>query len=246
MSGLAGRTAIVTGALGGIGSAIVRMLAEEGAQVLATDLAEAGASASSTEPALSFARLDEADAQAWPAIIALAEDRHGPVSILVNAAGPIGAGLIEELDVALWNRVLAVNLSGTVFGMKAVLPSMWRAGGGAIVNISSTAGLAGYPDRAAYVASKWGVRGVTKTAALEFARDHVRVNSVHPGPIRTPLTAGYPESAWARQPVPRFGEPEEVARLVRYLVAEADYVTGAEFVIDGGLTTGLAYRREDA
>lgn len=117
---------------------------------------------------------------------------------------------------------------------------MRRSGGGAIVNISSTAGLVGYPNRAAYVASKWGVRGLTKTAALELARDRIRVNSVHPGPIRTPLTAGYGEDSWQEQAIPRFGEPEEVADMVTFIVAEGSFSTASEFIADGGISAGRA------
>jgi 3alpha(or 20beta)-hydroxysteroid dehydrogenase len=136
-----------------------------------------------------------------------------------------------------------VNLTGTFLGIHAVTPSLRRAGGGSIVNISSTAGLAGYPGLGAYVASKWGVRGLTKTAALELARENIRVNSVHPAPIATAMTAGMNEQfVTGRQPIPRFGTPEEVARMVLFIVAEATYSTGSEFVVDGGLVTGMLPR----
>ncbi len=239
---LAGRSALVTGAAGGIGAAICRAFAAEGAAVTATDVADSAGEALAAQlgPRATYARLDVASPDAWRRAVADAEARSGPLSILVNNAGLIGAGPIETLDPALWAQVLAVNLGGTFLGMQAALPSLRRAGGGAIVNISSTAGLVGYPDRAAYVASKWGVRGLTKTAALEFARDRIRVNSVHPGPIRTALTAGYPDDAWDAQPIPRFGEPDEVARLVVFIVAEASYSTASEFVVDGGIVAGAA------
>jgi 3alpha(or 20beta)-hydroxysteroid dehydrogenase len=244
MMRLAGRSALVTGAAGGIGSAICRAFVAEGASVMATDVADAGGAALVAQlgPRAAYAALDVASPAAWRRVVAAAEARHGPLSILVNNAGIVGGGLIETLDPALWAQVLAVNLGGTFLGMQAALPSLRRAGGGAIVNVSSTAGLVGYPDRAAYVASKWGVRGLTKTAALEFARDHIRVNSVHPGPIRTPLTAGYAEDSWDAQAIPRFGEPAEVARMVVFIVAEATYSTATEFVVDGGLVAGAALR----
>ena len=245
MGRLDGRVALVTGAVGGLGRAICRALYEDGAAVVAADiLDEAGEElAKSLGERAFYQPLDVTDPGRWDAAVANAETRFAPLSILVNNAGLIGPGLIEDLDPLVWSHVLNVNLGGTVFGMKAALPSMRRAGGGAIVNISSTAGLAGYANRAAYVASKWGVRGITKTAALEFARDGIRVNSVHPGPIRTPLTAGYPAGMWDCQPIPRFGEPEEVAKMVVFLAADATYSTGGEFLVDGGIATGSAHER---
>lgn len=241
MRRLADRSALVTGAAGGIGAAICRAFVAAGATVTATDICEdVSLLGDVLEAGASFAHLDVTSPDSWRRAVADAEARAGPISILVNNAGIIGPGLIEDLDPVLWAQVIATNLTGTFLGMKAVLPSMRRAGGGAIVNISSTAGLVGYPNRAAYVASKWGVRGLTKTAALEFARDNIRVNSVHPGPIRTPLTSYYPEDSWQHQAIPRFGEAEEVARLVTFLVAEASYSTASEFVVDGGITAGVA------
>ncbi|MDO9489328.1 MAG: SDR family oxidoreductase [Sphingomonadaceae bacterium] len=242
MTCLAGRSALVTGAAGGIGAAICRAFVAEGAVVTATDIDDEGGRALASElgPCATYAHLDVSMPGAWRQVVADAEARSGPLSILVNNAGIIGAGLIETLDPALWAQVLAINLGGTFLGMQAALPSLRRAGGGAIVNISSTAGIVGYPDRAAYVASKWGVRGLSKTAALEFARDNIRVNSVHPGPIRTALTAGYPDESWDAQPIPRFGEPAEVARMVVFIVAEASYSTASEFIVDGGIMAGAA------
>lgn len=239
---LAGRSALVSGGARGIGAAICRAFVAEGAAVTVADIADDDGQALADElgPLAAYARLDVASPDAWRQTVDAAEARSGPLSILVNNAGLIGAGLIETLDPALWTQVLAVNLGGTFLGMQAALPSLRRAGGGAIVNISSTAGLVGYPNRAAYVASKWGVRGLTKTAALEFARDNIRVNSVHPGPIRTALTAGYSDDSWSAQAIPRFGEPAEVARMVVFIVAEASYSTAAEFIVDGGIVAGAA------
>jgi 3alpha(or 20beta)-hydroxysteroid dehydrogenase len=243
MGRLAGRTAIVTGAAGGIGRATCAALVAEGASVVVADIPDGAGAALAVElgERATYQRLDVADLDGWHAVVGHAETRFGPLSILVNNAGLIGAGTIADVDPLVWSHVMSVNLTGTFYGMRAALPSMRRAGGGAIVNISSTAGLSGYPNRAAYVASKWGVRGLTKTAALEFARDNIRVNSVHPGPIRTPLTAGYPPGMWDRQPIARFGEPEEVAKMIVFLAADATYSTGSEYLVDGGITTGQAY-----
>ena len=242
MGRLSGRSALVTGGAGGIGAAVCRAFAAEGAFVTVSDIADTNGQALAQElgPRAAYAHLDVSSAEGWQRAVADAEAQGGPLSILVNNAGTIGPGLIEHLDPALWTKVIAVNLGGTFLGMQAARPSMRRAGGGAIVNISSTAGLVGYPNRAAYVASKWGIRGLTKTAALEFARDNIRVNSVHPGPIRTELTAGYDEGAWAAQAIPRFGEAEEVARMVTFIVADASFSTASEFIVDGGIAAGTA------
>jgi 3alpha(or 20beta)-hydroxysteroid dehydrogenase len=245
MSRLKGRAALVTGAARGIGAAICQALAAEGAKVVVADVLEAGAAtAEALGPAAAFAALDVTDPAAWERAVAFAEQRHGPLSILVNNAGRMAGGYLADLDVEVWRQVLDVNLTGAWLGMRAAIPSMRRAGGGAIVNISSVAGLVGYPNRAAYGASKWALRGLTKAAALEFAPLGVRVNSIHPGPIRTQLTQGYPEDAWAGQAIARFGEPQEVARLAVFLAVEPATGTGEEFLVDGGVVAGPALRSE--
>lgn len=168
----------------------------------------------------------------------LAEREFGPVSILVNNAGIVDFGTIADQDYKAFQHVLDVNLVGPWLGMHVTVPSLRRAGGGAIVNVSSTAGLMGYSNLGGYVASKWGLRGLTKTAALELAPDEVRVCSIHPGPIRTPMTSQFDDSMTAAQPIARFGEPDEVAKMALFVVADATYSTGCEFVIDGGATVG--------
>lgn len=239
---LAGRVALVTGGDGGIGSAIVRELAAAGAKVTLSAPDEKSGKAMANEIGVPFIRLDVTDEALWRQAVRTVEGAVGPISILVNNAGVMGAGLIEEIDLAHWRHVLDVNLTGALLGMRAVMPSMRRAKGGAIVNINSVAGTTGYVNRAAYVASKWAQRGLTRTAALEFAKDNVRVNSVCPGPIRTPLTAGYAEETWHGQPIPRFGEAHEVARLVAFLVDGATYSTASDFFVDGGITAGQPLR----
>ena len=160
------------------------------------------------------------------------------MSILVNNAGILAYGTIEEQRPEEFRHVLEVNLFGAWLGMHSTAPSLRRAGGGVIINVSSTAGLMGYANLGAYTASKWGLRGLTKTAALELAADGVRVCSIHPGPIATPMTAGMDDSVVAGQPIARFGTSEEVAQLALFIAAGATYSTGSEFIVDGGATTG--------
>lgn len=248
---LPGRTVIVTGGARGIGAATVRKLAAEGARVVITDVLEVEAKALADQLGEQFGddlggrvmyhHLDVADPAQWRAVVSATEERFGPVSALVNNAGVLDFGTIEEQRLESFQRVLEINLTGAWLGMKEVLPSLRRAGGGScVVNVSSTAGLMGYANIGAYVASKWGLRGLTKTAALEFAPLGIRVFSVHPGPIRTPMTAGMEDTAISpSQPIPRFGEPAEVADMIHFLITAATYSTGTEFIVDGGVVTGV-------
>src|SRR5437899_4887464 len=199
-----------------------------------------------------FARLDVTSDRDWAATVAAAEDAFGPVSVLVNNAGIVRFGPIAETEPAVWRQVIDINLTGTYLGIRAIVPSMRKAGGGAIVNISSAGGMMAYPNNAAYVASKWGARGLTKTAALELGRDNIRVNSVHPGPVRTPMTAG-PDAAAAvaaevrRLAIARVAEPDEITRLVLFVASdEASFSTGSEFIVDGGVMLGPAPQYERA
>ncbi len=234
------RTAIVTGGARGIGAAVASAFVADGANVMIADVLDEGKElAEQLGERSAFMPLDVTSEDQWASLIAEAERRYGPVSVLVNNAGIVAFGAIDSQSAAEFRRVLDVNLYGAWLGMKATIPSLRRAGGGCVVNMSSTAGLMGYANLGAYTASKWGLRGLTKSAALELAGDAIRVCSVHPGPIRTPMTAGMDDSVIASQPIRRFGEPEEVARLVRFIVTEATFSTGSEFVVDGGATTGI-------
>ena len=228
-----------------MGAAEARLFAAEGASVVVGDVldAENESTAAAIGSACRAVHLDVTNEQDWHDAVAAAEQAYGPVSILVNNAGIAEMAPIEQTTAEEFRRVLDINLTGTFLGTKAAIPSLRRAGGGAIVNISSTAGLAGYGFLSSYVASKWGVRGLTKVAALELARENIRVNSVHPAPIDTPMTAQWDEAAiTGNQPIPRFGTADEVARMVLFIVTEATYSTGSEFVVDGGLTTGMLPR----
>lgn len=241
MMDLRGRTAIVTGAARGIGAAITETLVADGARVVIGDIldGEGEELAERLGDGAVYVHLDVTDSAHWQAAVAEAERLFAPVSVLVNNAGIVEFGGIADQPADSFRRVIDINLYGAWLGMHTTLPSLRRAGGGCIVNISSTAGLMGYANLSAYTASKWGLRGLTKTAALELAADGVRVCSVHPGPIRTPMTSGMDDSLTAGQPIPRFGEAEEVAQMVHFIITRATYSTGSEFVVDGGAATGI-------
>lgn len=237
---LAGKTCLVTGAGQGLGAAIATAFAAEGGRVAVCDIdrdkADRVAAAIGGQPF----RLDVRDEREWSATVAAVEAWGGAVGVLVNNAGIDAEGLIEAGDVAQWRNVVDTNLTSVFIGMSACIASMRRAGGGAIINMSSVAGLVGFPTRAAYVACKWGVRGLTKTAALELGQYGIRVNSLHPGPIRTPMTEHYPPETFRDQAIDRFGEAEEVARMAVFIAAQATYSTASEFIVDGGVTAGRA------
>jgi 3alpha(or 20beta)-hydroxysteroid dehydrogenase len=241
---LEGERAIVTGAARGIGAAIARRLAGEGADVILTDVLDDDGLAAAEEVGGRFRHLDVRDADSWAAVVEEAEST-GPLTILVNNAGIIRYGPLEETSPEDFRAVLDVNLVGCFLGMRAAVPAMRRAGKGAIVNLSSTCGLHGSPFLGAYTASKWGIRGLTKTAAIEFARSAIRVNSVHPGAVDTAMTRGESppgeiEAVVARNvPAGRMASPDEVAALVAYLASsESAFCTGGEYPIDGGYTAG--------
>jgi 3alpha(or 20beta)-hydroxysteroid dehydrogenase len=238
MGKLDGAVIVVSGGSRGIGAQISRTLAAEGARVVIGDVLDADGNALAAEIGGLFVHLDVTDPDDWSALVQQATSTFGKVTGLVNNAGvvgftPVGATSLEE-----WNRIISINLTGVFLGMEAAVPALKQAGGGVIVNLSSTAGMQGYSNLAAYVASKWGVRGLTKAAALDLGPDNIRVVSIHPGGIRTPMTAGLDEKAYSRQPIARIGEPEEIAKLALFLIADATYSTGTEFIADGGATVG--------
>jgi 3alpha(or 20beta)-hydroxysteroid dehydrogenase len=241
---LAGRCAIVSGAARGQGAAEARALAAAGASVLLGDVldAEGAAVAAGIGGAACYRHLDVTSAAGWDAAVATAQEAFGPVSILVNNAGILRPGSVQRTSAADLSATLEVNLLGAYLGIKAVLDSMTAAGGGSIINISSVGGMLGTPGAVAYVTSKWALRGLTKAAASDLARLGIRVNSVHPGAIETPMiTAGGPaagqfvERNKARMPIRRMGQPEDVADVVVFLASDGSrYMTGAELTVDGG------------
>lgn len=248
-----GRVAIVTGAGRGIGREHALLLARQGASVVVNDLGSAvDGSGSDVGPAQQVvdeivaaggkAVANTDDVSDWKGaerLINTAVETFGKLDVLVNNAGIYEAGTIEEADLAGVERQFRVNQFGTFLGMRHALAPMRAAGGGSIVNISSIAGQLGLAGSGAYVGTKWAVRGMTKTAAVEFAPDHIRVNSVHPGYIETPMLGGVdPEALKAgveATPLKRIGKPEDIAAAVAYLAGpDASFVTGAELTVDGG------------
>ena len=245
---LDGFVALVTGAARGQGEAEARLLVERGARVVVADVLEdeGRAVADSLGSDAVFTRLDVADLDHWDAAVALAVDRFGGLDVLVNNAGICRTGSIETMALEDFDAVVQVNLKGCFLGMRAAIPAL-RVGsrGSSIVNISSTAGFEGVPGVAAYVATKFAIRGMTKSAAIELGRDGIRVNSVHPGTIDTAMVSS-PEfddvdkdAVFAALPVPRIGRPREVAEMVCFLASPAAaYCTGAEYLVDGGAMAG--------
>lgn len=243
---LNGKVVLLTGAAQGMGAAHAELFVREGASVILTDInAEAGeALARALGDRAMFVRHDVSREEDWTAVVRAGESRFGPVTVLVGNAGVLGP-IASTLDLKRedFDRVCAINQTGVMLGMQAVIPSMLKAGGGSIVNISSVAGMVaiyGAPSLA-YVASKFAVRGMTKQVAIEFGRSNIRVNSVHPGYIRTPMMAAATDeeggAAASMIPLGRLAEPEEVSRLVLFLASdEASFITGTEHVIDGGMT----------
>ncbi|MEU9022919.1 glucose 1-dehydrogenase [Actinomadura sp. NPDC048394] len=242
---LDGKVAVVTGAARGQGEAEARMLAEAGARVVLTDVleAEGAALAGSIGDAARFIRHDVASADDWERVVAVAREEFGGVDVLVNNAAIWRTAPVADETRENFEEILRINLVGPFLGVRAVVPAMRERGGGSIVNISSTAGLRGIRGHSAYGASKFGLRGLTLSAALDLGADGIRVNSVHPGVIDTPMIASIGVERGAgkapRVPLGRAGIPEDVAGLVLFLASDASaYITGAELAVDGGLSTG--------
>lgn len=253
MSGrLNGKVALITGSARGMGASIARLFAEEGARVVLSDILEAPLKALELELSgrgyeVLAQRHDVIDEASWEQIVQATETRFGRLDVLVNNAGVLDTAGVEASSLEAWERVVAVNQTGVWLGMKVAIPALRRSGGGSIVNTSSIYGIVGSGGSAAYHASKGAVRLLTKTAALEYAPDGIRVNSVHPGYVNTPMIEqALPEANVSmlkllgeQVPLGRLAEPEDIARGVLYLASdESSYVTGSELVIDGGVTAG--------
>lgn len=248
MGRLDSKVAVITGAADGMGAAHAKLFVNEGAKVVLTDIQEDLGKKLAEELGDSalFIKLDVTNKNDWDNVVSKTEETFGPINILVNNAGMSYSEPTLDMSEDSWNKVVDLNQTSIFLGTKAVVPSMKKAENGSIVNVSSISGFVGQSAGLAYNATKFAVRGMTKSSALEFADDNIRVNSVHPGIIQTNmidqiLQAGgegkdIVESLEKDIPLKRLAQPEEISYLVLYLASdESSYSTGSEFVADGGL-----------
>lgn len=242
---LSGKVILVTGGARGLGAEFARRIVADGGRVVIADVLddEGSSTANDLGESARYVRLDVTDADAWRAAVEFTLGEFGTLTGLVNNAGVSTGQYIEHEPLEHFRRVLDINLVGVFNGIQAVIPPIRAAGGGSIVNISSAAGLMGLALTAGYGASKWGVRGLSKIAAVELGSDRIRVNSVHPGMTYTPMTAEVGiqrgEGNYPNTPMGRVGEANEIAGAVIFLLSDAaSYVTGAEIAVDGGWTAG--------
>lgn len=245
---LEGKVALITGATGGLGTATAELFAREGARLLITDVAEGplrdlAHRIEARGAEVVAARLDVSSEREWNEVITFVHDRFGTLDVLVNLAGILDWPGIEDTQEEVWDRVIEVNQKGTWLGMKAAMPLLRASGNASVINTSSVLGLVGSGGAAAYQASKGAVRLLSKTAAVEYARRGVRVNSVHPGVIVTPMIQdllddqGDQQPDIQRTPMRRAGHADEVAPAILFLACDdSSFVTGSELVVDGGLT----------
>jgi 3alpha(or 20beta)-hydroxysteroid dehydrogenase len=245
---LEGKVALITGATGGIGTATAELFAQEGARLVVTDVAREPLQklarrieASGAEVATAL--LDVSSAREWEEVTALVRERFGVLDVLVNLAGILDWPGIEDTREEMWDRVIEVNQKGTWLGMRAAMPLLRASGNASVINTSSVLGLVGSGAAAAYQASKGAVRLLSKTAAVEYARQGVRVNSIHPGVVATPMIQdlldeqGDQQPDIRRTPMRRAGRADEVAPAILFLACDdSSFVTGSELVVDGGLT----------
>ncbi|HET7194948.1 MAG TPA: glucose 1-dehydrogenase [Nocardioides sp.] len=249
MGRLTDKVAIVTGGAQGQGEAIVRAFVAEGARVVIADVAKEPGAALADElgDAAIFRHHDVTDEASWTTLVGETNERWGPVSVLVNNAGILRFGQIDEMSLEEAELVWRVNQGGCFLGMKAVVPTMKEHGGGSIINASSVEGMGGMGSVSAYCGSKWAIRGMTKAVSHELAARNIRVNSIHPGMIDTPMTQAHGgdlamEFGATKVPMRRVGKPVDVAGAYVFLASdESAYVTGAEIAVDGGVTATHAF-----
>ncbi len=242
MDRLQGKVALISGAARGMGASHARLFVEEGARVVIGDILDAEGEALARELGdnVIFVHLDVTQSEDWRTAVASAVRHFGGLDILVNNAAIAEFAPIMETSRALWDRTLAVNLTGTFKGVMAALPELKKSGRASIINVSSTAGFTGYEGLSVYNASKFGVRGLSKSMALDLAKYGIRVNSMHPGVIKTPLSEGLSETP-SHVAMHRMGQPREVSYLALFLASdESSFCTGAEYLADGGEIAGLA------
>jgi 3alpha(or 20beta)-hydroxysteroid dehydrogenase len=244
MGRVTGKVALVSGGSRGIGAASARALAAEGARVVIGDILddEGNALVKELGDAARYVHLDVTSEAAWTAAVQAAVTEFGQLNVLFNNAGIANGAMLQHFKLEKWQHILDVNLTGPFLGMRAAADALIAAGGGSIINTSSIEGLRGTPWAHGYVASKWGLRGLTKSVALELAPHGIRVNSLHPGLIRTSITEGIPDDM-IPIPLGRAGQPEDVASFVVFLASdESSYATGAEFVMDGGTVSQIPHK----
>ncbi|RXZ46897.1 glucose 1-dehydrogenase [Agromyces binzhouensis] len=244
MARVNGKVALISGGARGMGASHARLLVQEGAKVVIGDLLDdegAALAAELGEANARYVHLDVTDYAQWEAAVATSVEAFGRLDVVVNNAGIANFGPIEDYAIEAWQKIIDINLTGVFYGIKAAIPALKESGAGSIINISSTAGLQGYEALPGYNAAKFGVRGLTKNAALDLGRYNIRVNSVHPGVIRTPMTEDL-DTPQNHVALHRVGEPIELSNLILFLASdESSFSTGAEFVADGGETAGLAH-----
>ena len=242
MARLTGKVAVISGASQGMGAAHARLMVREGARVVLGDILDAQGEELARElgEGALYVHLDVTNSDDWAKAVAAAVSNFDGLDILVNNAGIAEFVALEDTTMELWDRTLAINLTGAFRGIQAALPALKRSGNASIINISSIAGFVGFEGLGVYNASKFALRGLTKSLALDLAQYSIRVNSVHPGAIRTPMSVGLSLTP-SNTAMHRMGEPEEVANLVLFLASdESSFCTGAEYLADGGEAAGLS------
>ena len=242
MARLTGKVAVISGASQGMGAAHARLMVREGARVVLGDILDAQGEELARElgEGALYVHLDVTNSDDWAKAVAAAVSNFDGLDILVNNAGIAEFEALEDTTMELWDRTLAINLTGAFRGIQAALPALKRSGNASIINISSIAGFVGFEGLGVYNASKFALRGLTKSLALDLAQYSIRVNSVHPGAIRTPMSVGLSLTP-SNTAMHRMGEPEEVANLVLFLASdESSFCTGAEYLADGGEAAGLS------
>lgn len=241
---LAGKVALISGGARGMGASHAREMVAHGAKVVCGDILDAEGEVVAKELGedARYVHLDVTRAEDWDTAVATAVAEFGGVDVLVNNAGILNIGTVEDFEMSEWHRILDINLTGVFLGIRSVVPAMKTAGHGSIINISSIEGMAGTIASHGYTATKFAVRGLTKSTALELGQFGIRVNSIHPGLVKTPMADWVPEDIF-QSALGRIAQPKEISNLVVYLASdESSYSTGSEFVVDGGTLAGLAHK----
>ncbi|TQO21163.1 3alpha(or 20beta)-hydroxysteroid dehydrogenase [Rhodoglobus vestalii] len=240
MSRFDGKVVLISGGARGMGETHCRGIVAEGGKVVISDVLDTEGQALADELGDNavYTHLDVTKEDDWNSAVKLAVDTFGGLNVLINNAGIVNFGTLDSYTEKDWSLIIGINLTGAFLGIKAAAPELVKNETSSIVNISSTAGMQGYAALHGYTASKFGLRGITKSVAMELGSQGVRVNSVHPGGIRTPMTDGLGLDS-PGTPINRIGEPEEVTKMVLFLASDdASFSTGSEFIIDGGTLAG--------